>query len=281
MPEEPGPTEPSSRGGHGTGNRTRARAIAWVDGRVLPATEATVPLLDDGFLRGDAVFDSVLVRRGRTHALGPHLSRLRASAKAVGIRVPVVTRMVGDLLAAWGEQDGALKIIVTRGGLLRGLLQAVDHPETVALHPISLPWRTALSGVKTLSYAANQHAQRLARQAHADDALIVDDGLVQELPTAAVCVVRGGAVATPDPERQPILASVTVAELATIVGVERTGLTLDDVLSADEVFVVSATRPVLGVHAVGDREFPAPGEVTRDLQRRFLRHIDDHLDSPP
>ncbi|MDX1658220.1 MAG: aminotransferase class IV [Nitriliruptorales bacterium] len=260
---------------------SRGAAIAWADGRVLPAAQATVPLLDDGFLRGDAVFDSVLVRRGRTHALDRHLARLRASAKAVGIRVPVVTRVVGDLLAAWGDRDGALKLIVTRSGALRGLIQVVEHPASLALHPVELPWRTALSGVKTLSYAANQHALRIARAAHADDALIVDGGLVQELPTAAICVVRNGAVASPDPGRQPILDSVTVRELDDLAGVERTRLTVDDVYAADEVFVVSATRPVIPVHAVADREFPSPGEATARLQEEFDAHIEDNLDDPP
>ncbi|MDX1621458.1 MAG: aminotransferase class IV [Nitriliruptorales bacterium] len=237
--------------------------------------------MDDGFLRGDAVFDSVLVRRGRTHALDRHLARLRASAKAIGIRVPVVTRAVGDLPAAWGDRDGALKLIVTRGGVVRGIVQSVSHPESLALLPIEMPWRSALSGVKTLSYAANQHALRAARTAHADDALIVDGGVVQELPTAAICVVRDGAVASPDPSTQPILDSVTVRELSAVVAVERTTLSLDDVLTADELFVVSATRPVLPVHAVGEQEFPSPGPVTADLQQRFGAHIEAHLDDPP
>lgn len=259
----------------------RPRAIAWADGRVLPASEATVPLMDDGFLRGDGVFDTVLVRRGRTHALDRHLARLRASAKAVGIRVPVVRRVVADLLAAWGDADGALKIVVTRNGTLRGIVMTVSHPPSVSLLPVEVPWRTALSGVKTLSYAANQHAARLARAEHADDALIFDEGAVQELPTGAICIVRQGAVATPDSASQPILDSVTIAELDDLVGLERCRLTLDDVLGADEVFVVSATRPVLPVHAVGDNEFPAPGEITADIRARFEEHILASLDPAP
>lgn len=261
--------------------RNGPRAIAWVDGRVLPAAEATVPLLDEGFLRGDAVFDSVLVRRGRTHALDGHLERLRASARALGIRMPVVRRAIADLLAAWGEQDGALKLIVTRGGALRGIVQSVDHPASIALHVVEMPWRTALSGVKTLSYATNQWAQRTAREHHADDALVVDDGRVMELPTGALCLVVDGQVSSPDPARLPILDSVTVRELGSLTTISRTTPTLDDVMTADELFVVSATRPVIPVHAVDDHEFPAPGPVTAELQERFQQAIDEHLDPIP
>ncbi|MBW3619219.1 MAG: aminotransferase class IV [Actinobacteria bacterium] len=247
----------------------------------MPASEATVPLTDDGFLRGDAVFDAVLVRRGRTHALDDHLARLRTSAKAMGIRVPVLRQAIVDLLAAWGEHDGALKLVVTRGGVLRGLVSPVAWPPSISLETVEMPWRSALSGVKTLSYAPNQWALRQAREAHADDALIVDDGVLMELPSGALCLVLDGAVVTPDPDRLPILDSVTVRRLAGITDVRRGTLTVADLDAAEEAFVLSATRPVLPVHAIGDREYPAPGPVTAGLRERFEEHIDATLDPLP
>lgn len=255
------------------------KPIAWVDGRVMPADQATVPLLDDGFLRGDAVFDAVLVRGGRTHALDAHLERLRRSGAAVGIRVPPMRRVVTDLLAAWGGRDGALRLIVTRGGLVRGIASMPVWPTTIALGLVEMPWRSALSGVKTLSYAANQWALRQAVRAHADDALIVDDGVLQELPTGAVLVVRDGVVRTPDPARLPILDSITAREVGKVVDVEQAVLRVADLDDADEVFVVSATRPVLPVHAVDEREFPAPGPVTTRIAERFDEHIARTLDA--
>ncbi len=261
------------------------RPIAWADGRILPATEATVPLTDDGFLRGDAVFEAVLVRQGRTHALEAHLARMRRSARALDMRLPVLRQVVGDLLAAWGERDGALRLIVTRDGTVRGLLETPTWPDTLALAVVDTPWRSALSGVKTLSYAANQWAIREAKAQDADDALVVDDGTALELPTGSIGIVVDGAVSTPDPARLPILDSVTMASLGEVVDIEPTVPTLDDVLAADELFVVSATRPVLPVHAVvaGDREIElaAPGPVTARLQAAFHEHVDATLDPTP
>lgn len=259
-------------------SRPSPRAIAWADGRVLPASEATVPLTDDGFLRGDAVFDAMLVRHGRTHAREAHLARLRASAKAMGIRVPVLTAAVRDLLAAWGEHDGALKVIVTRGGAVRSLLTPTSWPETISLETVDMPWRSALTGVKTLSYAANQWALRQARDAHADDALIVQGEQLCELPSGALLLVHDGVVSTPDPATAPILDSITVREVAKVVEVHRRDLTVADLASADEAFVVSATRPILPVHAIGDHELPAPGPVTRELRTAFDAHIEATLD---
>lgn len=262
----------------------RGRAIAWVDGRVLPAADATVPLTDEGFLRGDAVFEAMLVRAGRTHALEPHLERMARSAKALDLPLPPVRQAVADLLAAWGERDGVLRLIVTRGGAVRGILGTASWPPSISLAVIEVPWRTAISGVKTLSYAANQWVLRQAKACDADDAMIVDQGLLHELPSGAVLLVRDGRLVTPDPARLPILDSVTVRALAEIVDVDRATPDLDDLRHADEVFVVSATRPVLPVHAVlfgatDEVEYPAPGPVTARVQERFDAQVMANLDA--
>ncbi len=260
---------------------TTPKPIAWMDGRVVPAAEATVPLLDDGFLRGDAVFEAVLVRRGRTHALEAHQARLRRSAKAMGIRLPVLRQVVADLLAAWGDRDGALKLIVTRHGTVRGILHRPAWPDSIALEPIETPWTNALTGVKTVSYAVNSWASRQARLAHSDDALITSEGIVLEVPTAAFAWVREGIIHTPDWTQLPILDSITLSELRKIVDLKVGVYSLDEVLEAEEAFVLSATRPVLPVHAIGDLELTAPGPATAETQASFAAHILANLDPLP
>jgi branched-subunit amino acid aminotransferase/4-amino-4-deoxychorismate lyase len=264
-------------------DRDGAVPLAWSDGRVLLAAEATVPLLDDGFLRGDTVFEAMLVRRGRTHALDDHLARMVRSAAVLDLPLPDLRPVVAALLTAWGEHDGVVRLYVTRDGAVRGLVGAMTWPPSIALAVVTMPWRTALSGVKSVSYAANQWAQRQAVSLGADDALIVDRDLVHELPTGAVCLVRDGKLSCPDPQRLPILDSVTVRHLARVVDLAFTVPTLDDVRAADEIFVLSATRPVLPVHAVllgpDDRlALPAPGPVTAQVAAAFAEHIAATLD---
>jgi hypothetical protein len=193
---------------------------------------------------------------------------MRRSAQALDLRLPVLRQVVTDLLAAWGERDGALRLIVTRGGTVRGICSAPTWPATISLAVVEAPWRTPISGVKTLSYAANQWALRTAKDAGADDALIVDAGQVLELPTGSVCLVHDGTVSSPAADELPILDSVTVRSLTHVVPVERTTPTLDDLRRADEIFVVSATRPVLPVHAV---LLPDGSELTRRPPARSRR----------
>jgi branched-subunit amino acid aminotransferase/4-amino-4-deoxychorismate lyase len=216
----------------------------------------------------------MLVRGGRTHARDRHLARLRASGRMLGIRVPVVTRAIEDLLLAWGEHDGALKVIITRSGLVRALLRPVQWPDSLALSAVTAPWRTPLTGAKTLSYAVNQWATRTARDAEADDAVLVDpEGRVCEVPTAAIVTAHGDRLRTPDSTVVPILASVSIEVLREVADVEAATLTLADLHDADELWVVSATRPLLPVHALDDRAYPAPGPVAEEL----LPALDEHI----
>jgi len=261
---------------------TSTRAIAWAEGRVLPAAEATVPLTDDGFLRGDAVFDAMLVRDGRSHARHEHLARLQRSGDAMEIAIPDLDPVINDLLAAWGQGDGVLRLVVTRAGTVRGLLTALAIPPAQTLAIVDLPWGGALTGVKTLSYATNQWATRQALARGADDALIVTDGVVHELPTGAICWVDDGRLFAPDHDQLRILDSVTLAELREIVEVTATVGTVDDLRHVDEVFVLSAGRPVVAVDRilVDDEEltYPAPGPVTTQIQQAFAAYITDTLD---
>lgn len=261
--------------------------LAWMDDRVVPQADATMPLADDGVLRGDAVFEAMLVRAGRTHARDRHLTRLRRSGAALELDLdePAVHRCVADLLAAYGPHDGSLRVIVTRGGVVRGLIGPVVWPPSVALAVVEMPWRSVLSGVKTLSYAANQWAVRQARLRGGDDALIVDDGAVQELPTGAIVAVHDGRCTTPDPARLPILDSVTVQVLREVVEVAPAVPTVADLRTAEELLVVSATRPGLPVHRLilpdgRVRDLPAPGPVTAALRARLDAHLTATLDGP-
>ncbi|MFP4310865.1 MAG: aminotransferase class IV [Nitriliruptoraceae bacterium] len=264
-----------------------APALAWMDGDVVPLAEATLPLADDGVLRGDAVFEAMLVRQGRTHARRRHLDRLQRSADALDLDLDTarVRTCLADLLAAYGAQDGSVRVIVTRGGTVRGLIGPVAWPPSLTLGVVEMPWRTALSGVKTLSYAANQWAVRQARARGADDALVVDADRVLELPTGALVLVRDGRCTTPDPGRLPILDSVTVHVLREVVEVTPGLPTLAELAEADELFVVSATRPGLPVHRVllpddASRDLTTPGPVTAAVQERLQAHISATLDAP-
>ncbi|MEX2533802.1 MAG: aminotransferase class IV [Nitriliruptoraceae bacterium] len=261
-------------------------ALAWVDGAIVLARDATVPLIDDGVLRGDGVFETMLVRNGLIHALPEHHARLMRSAATLGLTVPDVIDPMAELLDAYGPHNGIAKIVLLRGGTMRLMVSApAPWPGTLSLDVQDVPWGGPLAGAKTLSYALNQFCVRTAQEHGCDDALIVHDGQVRELAHGAVVLVEDGTLVTPDPTTAGILESVTLTVLASLFQVRFESLKSERLATADELFVLSATRLAVGVSRLrfadgSSRIFDAPGPLTCDAHAALETHVDTYATRP-
>ena len=138
-----------------------------------------------------------------------------------------------------------------------------------------------LNRLKTLSYAANMLAGRIAKEQGADEALLVTPhGRVLEGPTWTFFWVAGGRLLTP-PLSDGILDSITRARLLEELDVTEAPCTLDDVRAAEEAFIASSVREVLPIAAVDDIELPqAPGPVTEAAHEAFRRRVARELGAP-
>ena len=257
-----------------------------LDGAIRPAEETFVPATDEGFLRGDGVFEVVRVYDGRPFALGDHLDRIERSAAMLrlGWQVPrpELEAEVPELLAARGGGvfDGCLRIVLTRGGRRLLLTEPLPgSPDRARLGFVTYAPSRVLDGVKSLSYAANMLCTRLARERGFDEALMVTPhGRVLEAPTSTIFWVgEDGALCTP-PLEDHILASITRERLTGLVPVEERPLPTDELLErAREAFLASTTREVQPIAAVEDREFAEIGEVTRKAAAAMRAHVEDEL----
>ena len=92
--------------------------LASVDGQITPTPEARIPPGDDGLLRGDGVFEVIRLYSGRPFALQEHIDRLERSAAAIELPVEraALEAEVSALLDEYGEHEGQLRLVVTRGG---------------------------------------------------------------------------------------------------------------------------------------------------------------------
>jgi len=255
--------------------------LACLDGQVSPTGETFIPVTDDGFIRGDGVFEVVRVYDGRPFALPDHLDRLERSAGNLRLGEGVPRADLADeareLLAARGgaEFDGCLRLIFTRGGRRLLLTEPVppgaDRPR-LGFVPYA-PTRV-LDGIKSLSYAGNMLCSRLARERGFDEALMVTPhGRVLEAPTASIFWVGpDGALSTP-PLEDHILASITRDRLMRLVDVRERPLTSDELLHASEAFLASTTREVQAVGGVEEHSFDGPGELTRAAATALREHI--------
>jgi branched-chain amino acid aminotransferase len=260
-------------------------SLASVDGAVMLATEAMIPATDEGLLRGDGAFEVIRVYEGRPFALDEHLTRLERSA--FSLRLPVDLEAVRAdawrLLASAGvgPDHELLRIVITRGGR-RLLFTEPMHraPDRIRLATITYSPTRILDGVKSLSYAANMLATRLAQEQGFDEALLITPhGRVLEAPTSSIFWVADGSLFTP-PLDEHILASITRAVVIDVTGAAERACTLDALLDADEAFLASTTREVEPIAAVDERLFDAPGPVTSGAAREVAARIRARLADP-
>ena len=250
--------------------------LACVDGAVIPAQEALIPATDDGLLRGDGVFEVMRCYGGRPFAIDEHLERMERSA--ANLRLPLdvaaVREDIGSLLAAAPDHEGLVRALVTRGGHRVALTEPLpDLPDAMRLATVTFAPPRILDGIKSLSYAGNMLATRLARERGFDEALLVTPhGRVLEAPTSSFFWVRGGELFSP-PLEDHILASITRARLMELTGAREAPCTLDDIAAADEAFLASTVREALAVAAVEEIELPADGPLTQEAGRLLRERI--------
>jgi branched-chain amino acid aminotransferase len=256
--------------------------LASVDGTVGPTAAATIGLKDDGLYRGDGAFEVIRLYGGKPFALADHLDRLERSAAAIelGFDRAALEAEIAGLLAEAGQLEGQLRLIVTRGGRRIAATEPIPpHGETVSLATVTYCPSVILNGVKSLSYAANMQATRIAKGKGADEAVLVQpDGTVLEPPTSSVFWVSPeGELRTPA-LTDGVLESITRDRLIKAMHVEKGSFHVDDLLAASEAFLASTTREIQAVSSLDGRAFAAaPGPRTREAQEAFAETLGREL----
>jgi branched-chain amino acid aminotransferase len=275
--------------------------FASVDGVISEATEARVPVLDNGFTFGDAVYETLRTYAGRPFELGRHLRRLRASAARIGVAIPQPDAELGArldaLLLRAGNHEGYIRMIVSRGvGDISYRFERVKGPTVVMVtkpyeplpesayregvvvslvsvrrnHPDALD-----PAIKSCNLLNNVLATREAQAKGALEAVLLNQaGELAEGAGSNVFVVRGGEALTP-PLSAGILAGITreiLFEIAPRAGVMLREQTLraSDLLDADEAFLTSTLKELAPIRRVdGHAIRTCPGEVTLKLLAAF------------
>ena len=259
--------------------------LASVDGAITATAAARIPAADDGLLRGDGAFEVIRLYGGRPYALDEHLDRLERSAAA--IELPVDTKSLSAeieaLLAEFGNADGQLRLVVTRGGRRLAFTEPLPpRPRTVGLATVTYSPSVILNGVKSLSYAANMQATRLAQAQGADEAILVTpDGTVLEAPTSTVFWVSPEGFLRTTTLEAGVLQSITRARIVESLEVIEGAWPASDLAATPEAFL--ASDDARGAAGGGDRRPPArraPGRARRGHEtgaKAFERARDDAL----
>jgi branched-chain amino acid aminotransferase len=283
--------------------------FASVNGIVVPAEEARVSVLDNGFAFGDSVYEVLRTYGGLAFEPGRHFRRLRASAARLGFPVPVsddvLLAQVDALLTRAGSVESYIRIIVSRGlGDCSYSFEKVQGPTLVMIQKPLLPYpachyedgiavaavgvrrnhpRALDPAIKSSNLLNNILAMREAQARGAEEPVLLNhEGFVAEGASTNVFLARGGALFTP-PLSAGILAGITrevVLELLPGLGIpcREEPLHLEDLLGADEAFMTSSTREVVPVKRVDETSIGSvrPGPLTRRVMEAFRAYAPSH-----
>jgi len=274
----------------------------WIDGEILDAAEARVPVTDHGLLYGDGIFEGLRVYAGRIFRLDAHMARFEAAARAIALALPggiaAVREIVIETVRAHGVDDAYVRLIATRGDGPLGVdptscprARLICIADRVHIYPpeklsrgldlvtssLRRPPADVLDPrIKSLNYLNNAMAKLEARQRGADEALMLNvQGMVAEASVANVFVVRNGILLTP-PATDGALEGITrstVLDLAATLGIPAREQTLGrfDFFSADEAFLTGSGAGIVPVRSLDGRVVGSgsPGAVFERIRAAF------------
>ena len=259
--------------------------VVTLDGQLRDPRTPLLHADDLAAVRGDGIFESLLVRDGRPCLLESHLGRLTQSARMMDLPEPDLSRWrtaIAAATAAWTERgggEGVLRLIYSRGresgseptafamiGAMAGRVAAAraDGVAAVTLAR-SLPAEAAsdmpwlLAGAKTLSYAVNMAALRhAARQGAGDVIFISSEGNVLEGPRSTVVIataIDGRLALLTPPPWYPILRGTTQRALFEVArnkgyDCDYRALRPADLFAAQGVWLVSSITLAARVHTL-------------------------------
>jgi branched-chain amino acid aminotransferase len=278
--------------------------LAFLNGRVMPQSQAQLPLHDAGFVFGATVTDLCRTFRHRLYRWPDHLARFRHSCRTAYLDVPfedaTITQRAQELVAHNAglidtNGDLALVLFATPGpvGYYLGQAVAAGEQPTFGMHTFALPFARyrpwieqgvvlATPSVRQVpAVCVDPHvkqrsrmhwwlAEQELRHTHPGaQALLLDlDGNVTETASANFLLVRAGTIVAPP--RVSVLEGISlgvVAELCERLGIpiEYRHITLAECYAADEALLTCTSYCLAGVRQINDRAIPGPGPMLRRL----------------
>jgi D-alanine transaminase len=262
--------------------------------QIIPRTEAVADIDDRGLQFGDGIYEAVRLYEGRPFLMDEHLTRLRRSARELGMSPAFAGKgfeaRLEELAQKEGISTGILYFQVTRGVYPRSQeFPPADLPVQILAYarPLARPLEQIQGGtkvamvpdirwlrcdIKSLNLLPNVLARQAAKERGCGEAVQHRDGIVTEGAFSNVFKVSSGTVFT-HPESNLILSGITRAHVmglarAAGIPVREEAFTTSDLCGAEEVFITSTSNEVMPVIAVDGRAVGdgKPGEVTRRLQ---------------
>ncbi len=267
----------------------------YLNGKIAPLNELSLPLNDLGVLRGYGIFDFMRTYYGKPFLMKEHLERFGRSAKKIGIPLPYslaqIEAITRTLLKKNNFSDSIVKFVLTGGPSVDGITlsgkptfyiltgEAHNPPETAYTHGVHLQtyeYQRLLPEIKSLNYIVSVQHQKELKRKGVLELLYVHDGKVLECSSSNVFIVKKQTLITP---KNNILVGTTRNMLKKIVGkkyrIEERNVRISELKTADEVFVTAANKGVMPVTKIDGKNVGkgAVGPVVKDLMYLYGEFI--------
>jgi len=248
--------------------------IVYLNGNYMPVEEATVPVMDRGFLFGDGVYEVVPVFGNKLLRVDEHLKRLQNSLNRISLANPHSDDEWADIFSGLLEKnagdDRAIYLQISRGVYpKRDLAIKPGFPPTVFAMVLQVTppdlervsagisvitvddFRWGACDIKSTSLVANVMLKQQAVAAEVDDAILLKNCTVSEGTASNVFIVKNNILITP-PTGHKLLPGITrdlVIEIAknNAILVEEREVKEAELYTADEIWMTSSTREIAPV----------------------------------
>jgi branched-chain amino acid aminotransferase len=273
--------------------------------RLMPVEDARLSPGQGGLLSGWGLFTTVRVVEGIPFAFERHWQRLTRDSLRTRCPFPfdeeTVRAQLGELLRANDVREGCARIyaIYNQTGFWRSEenfpkadlllcssgLPSYREPVRLAIREHGRHAGSPLAGVKVTSWLNNVWNLQEAQHAGFDEVVLLNErGEVAECTTANIFCVHHGHVLTP-PLASGCLEGITRAVLLEIgasqgINVEEQTLFPEDLYAADEVFISSTNRNLIGVSEIEGREITgSSGPVLHKLEKAFSEYVHEYVEA--
>lgn len=272
--------------------------IVYVNGEYLPEEEARISIFDRGFIFGDGIYEVSAVLGGKLVDCDAHLARLERSCGEIRLDLPwsraELIAIHEELIKRNTIDEGGIYLQVSRGAADRDFAFPKDVAPTLVMFSqarnlsqapaaktgikvVSCPdLRWARRDIKSVNLLAPVLAKQFAAESGAQEAWLVEDGVVTEGASSTAWIVKGKTLIS-RPLSNKVLPGITrkavLAFLAeTGFKFEERTFTLDEALDAEEAFITSANSFVMPVVSIDGHTIHngAPGPTAIRLREIYI-----------
>ncbi|MDE1919758.1 MAG: aminotransferase class IV [Patescibacteria group bacterium] len=267
--------------------------LCYLNGKIIPLTDARIGILDLGVLRGFGVYDGLTSFSGDPFRFDDHWERFQTSANSLGLVIPHTKEEVRSAMRAIIAHNAPgkranLRMVLTGGTAEKGIEHVLGRETLFITAEAAVPLPAALyerggslirhehqrfmPEIKTTNYLTAVMLQKKRADAVANEILYTSGNRVLECATSNVCIVKNGVIATPDADILKGITRKVILELASgAYPIQERVILIGELLAADEVFITGSFKDILPIVSVEGKTIGSgvPGPVTRDLTKRF------------